>query len=45
MVRQIQPGELLGGESQVLISLDQERDFRVQQLDDPVRMVLDIAQE
>lgn len=45
MVRQIQPGELLGGESQVLISLDQERDFRVQQLDDPVRIVLDIAQE
>ncbi|MGJ9373471.1 AMIN-like domain-containing (lipo)protein [Nesterenkonia sp. CF4.4] len=45
MVREIQPGELLGGESQVLISLDEERDFRVQQLDDPVRIVLDIAQD
>ncbi|TDS87374.1 AMIN-like domain-containing (lipo)protein [Nesterenkonia aurantiaca] len=45
MVREIQPGELAGGESQVLISLDQQRDFRVQQLTDPVRIVVDIAQE
>ncbi|EXF25730.1 hypothetical protein BG28_11450 [Nesterenkonia sp. AN1] len=43
MVREIQPGELAGGESQVLISLDQQRDFRVQQLTDPVRIVVDIA--
>lgn len=45
MVRDIQPGELLGGESQLLVSLDQERDYRVQQLQDPVRIVLDIAQD
>ncbi|MBO0595588.1 hypothetical protein I2485_06315 [Nesterenkonia sp. E16_7] len=45
MVREIQPGELLGGESQLLISMDQERDFQIQQLQDPVRIVLDIAQD
>lgn len=45
MVREIQPGELLGGESQLLISLDEERDFQIQQLQDPVRIVLDIAQD